>query len=102
MATNTDNTRQPAPDTDQGAAQQLQDLVNRYQDHAGTFQSFKMLQQLLNGFVAMGGLDGYTREGLQEFFKHFTLISETVFDLETLAAGEVIKNFKALAIKKTS
>ena len=88
---NTSDTNTPVTEPDQDQPLELDYLLQRFSEHAGTFQSFRMLQDLFNNYVATGALEAYTEEGLEEFMYHFTLISETVFDLETHAANDKIK-----------
>lgn len=95
---NKNNSRQPAvpiTDPDEDETIELEDLVSRFADHAGDFQTFKMLQRMFDDYVAAGLLQDYTQEGLQDFMSHFILISEIIFDLESLAAQKVIDKVKA-------
>ena len=84
---------------DQDETLELSELLKHFTDHAGTLQSFKMLQGLFNDHVATGALEGYTKEALQDLMYHFILISEVIFKLETQAANNRIKEIKAMATR---
>ena len=91
----------PAPDiqTNQEKPLQIKDLLSYFDDHAGTFESFNMLQRLFNDHVATGAFEAYATWYLKEFMYHFYLISEIIFKLETQAANDNIKKIKAKARK---
>ena len=65
---------------------------NMYGDR-GSFKHYKMLQVLIIDYLARGALEGITQEAREEFFYRFKLISNTIFELETLAA-EAANNIK--------
>ena len=68
---------------------------NMYGDR-GSFKSYKMLQDLIIDYLARGALEGITQDAREEFFHRFKLISDTIFDLETLATEQtIINNIKA-------
>lgn len=99
MATNKNNTRQatPAGEQDQEETLELSELVERFAGHACTFQTFKMLQGMFNDYVGAGLMEAMDKEYLQDFMTHFILISEIIFELESLAAQKVIDKAKAKA-----
>lgn len=97
MSTSKNKNQQAVPNQEETL--ELSELLSFFDDHAGTFESFKMLQGLFNDYVNTGALQAYTKEALRDFMYHFILISEIIFRLETQRANNRIKEIKAMATK---
>ena len=61
----------------------------------GQFLTYKFLQDLFQEFAGTQTMEMLTREGREEWLYRFQVISDTIFELETLAAADKANNIDA-------